>query len=144
MTGLRGRWQIVGRKPDIICDTGHNSHGLKYIAQHLEELSTKPGFGQLRIVMGMAGDKDISDVLAIMPRNARYYFTQASVKRALDAATLRDMARKAGLTGNIFRNVALAVNTAQREAEPNDLIFVGGSTFVVADLLTMPEFFIQG
>jgi dihydrofolate synthase/folylpolyglutamate synthase len=144
MTGLRGRWQLVSKKPDIICDTGHNSHGLKYIAQHLEQISSKPGFGQLRIVMGMVNDKDIADVLALMPHNARYYFTQASVQRALDASTLRDMARQAGLTGRVYRSVAQAVSTAQREAAPNDLIFVGGSTFVVADLLTMPEFFIQG
>ena len=143
-TGLRGRWQLVSKKPDIICDTGHNSHGLKYIAKHLEELSAKPGFGQLRIVMGMVNDKDITDVLALMPRNARYYFTQASVKRALDASTLRDLARQAGLTGRVYRSVAQAVDTARREAAQNDLIFVGGSTFVVADLLTMPEFFIQG
>ena len=144
MTGLRGRWQLVSKKPDIICDTGHNSHGLKYIAKHLEELSAKPGFGQLRIVMGMVNDKDITDVLALMPRNARYYFTQASVKRSLDASTLRDLARQAGLTGRVYRSVAQAVDTARREAAQNDLIFVGGSTFVVADLLTMPEFFIQG
>ena len=144
MTGLRGRWQRVGKKPDIICDTGHNSHGLKYIAKHLEELSSKPGFGQLRIVMGMVNDKDVSDVLAIMPKNARYYFTQASVQRALDASKLRDLAREAGLTGRVFRTVAQAVTTAQREASAEDLIFVGGSTFVVADLLTMPDFYIQG
>ena len=144
MTGLRGRWQLVSKKPDIICDTGHNSHGLKYIAKHLEELSSKPGFGQLRIVMGMVNDKDITDVLALMPRNARYYFTQASVKRALDASTLRDMARQVGLTGRVYRTVAQAVDMARREAAPEDLIFVGGSTFVVADLLTMPDFFIHG
>ena len=140
---LRGiEWQ--GFSPDIICDTGHNSHGLKYISQHLEELSSKPGFGQLRIVLGMVNDKDVTDVLALMPQNARYYFTQASVQRALDASTLRDMARLTGLTGRVYRTVAQAVSTAQREASPEDLIFVGGSTFVVADLLTMPEFFIQG
>ena len=144
MTGLRGRWQLVSKKPDIICDTGHNSHGLKYIARHLEELSSKPGFGQLRIVMGMVNDKDITDVLALMPKNARYYFTQASVKRALDASTLRDLARQAGLTGRVYRSVAQAVDMARREAAPEDLIFVGGSTFVVADLLTMPDFFIHG
>lgn len=144
MTGLRGRWQRVGRKPDIICDTGHNSHGLKYIARHLEEISSKPGFGQLRIVMGMVNDKDIADVLTLMPKNARYYFTQASVQRALDAGTLQEMASRAGLTGKVYRTVAQAVTTAQREAAAEDLIFVGGSTFVVADLLTMPDFFIQG
>ena len=134
----------MSKKPDIICDTGHNSHGLKYIAQHLEELSSKPGAGQLRIVMGMVNDKDITQVLALMPKNAHYYFTQASVRRALDAGSLRDLAREAGLTGRVYRTVAQAVKTAQREAAPQDLIFVGGSTFVVADLLTMPEFFIHG
>ncbi len=144
MTGLRGRWQLISRKPDIICDTGHNSHGIKYIAQHLQELSSKPGFGQLRIVMGMVNDKDVTDVLSLMPKNARYYFTQASVQRALDAGSLRELAHQAGLTGRVYRTVAQAVNTAQREAAPEDLIFVGGSTFVVADLLTMPDFFIQG
>ena len=94
--------------------------------------------------MGMVNDKDVSDVLAIMPKNARYYFTQASVQRALDASKLRDLAREAGLTGRVFRTVAQAVTTAQREASAEDLIFVGGSTFVVADLLTMPDFYIQG
>ena len=94
--------------------------------------------------MGMVNDKDVSDVLAIMPKNARYYFTQASVQRALDASRLRDLAREAGLTGRVFRTVAQAVTTAQREASAEDLIFVGGSTFVVADLLTMPDFYIQG
>ena len=144
MTGLRGRWQLVSRKPDIICDTGHNSHGMKYIAQQLEELSSKPDSGQLRIVMGMVNDKDIADVLALMPRNALYYFTQASVQRALDANTLKEMARQAGLSGRVYRSVAQAVETARREAQPQDLIFVGGSTFVVADLFTMPDFYIQG
>ena len=94
--------------------------------------------------MGMVNDKDVTDVLALMPKNARYYFTQASVQRALDASKLRDLARESGLTGRVFRTVAQAVSTAQREASAEDLIFVGGSTFVVADLLTMPEFYIQG
>jgi dihydrofolate synthase/folylpolyglutamate synthase len=94
--------------------------------------------------MGMVNDKDIADVLALMPKHARYYFTQASVQRALDAGTMQEMASRAGLTGKVYRTVAQAVTTAQREAAAEDLIFVGGSTFVVADLLTMPEFFIQG
>ena len=143
MTGLRGRWQLISKKPDIICDTGHNSHGLKYISRHLEELSARQESGQLRIVIGMVNDKDVSEVLSLMPRNAIYYFTQASVQRALDAGRLRDLAREKGLNGRVFRTVAQAVSTAQREAEPEDLIFVGGSTFVVADLLKMHEFFIH-
>lgn len=144
MTGLRGRWQRVGRRPDMICDTGHNSHGLKYIASHLEELSARPGFGRLRIVFGMVNDKDTDTVLTLLPKNATYYFTQAGVKRALDSRTLKDMARAAGLNGMSFGTVAQAVDAAKRESSPNDLIFVGGSTFVVSDLLSMPEFFIQG
>lgn len=144
MTGLRGRWQRVGRRPDIICDTGHNSHGLKYIASHLEELSARPGFGRLRIVFGMVNDKDTDTVLTLLPKNATYYFTQAGVSRALNSRTLKDKARTAGLNGMSFGTVAQAVDAAKRESSPNDLIFVGGSTFVVADLLSMPEFFIQG
>ena len=108
-----------------------------------KELSARQESGQLRIVIGMVNDKDVSEVLSLMPRNAIYYFTQASVQRALDAGRLRDLAREKGLNGRVFRTVAQAVSTAQREAEPEDLIFVGGSTFVVADLLKMHEFFIH-
>ncbi len=144
MTGLRGRWQRVGRRPDIICDTGHNSHGLRYIASQLEELAARPGFGRLRIVFGMVNDKDTDTVLTLLPKNASYYFTQAGVKRALDSRTLKDKARACGLNGMSFGTVAQAVGAAKRESSPNDLIFVGGSTFVVADLLSMPDFFIQG
>ena len=97
----------------------------------------------MRIILGMVNDKDVTQVLALMPKNASYYFTQASVKRAIDANTLKEMACEAGLKGGVYRSVAQAVSTAQREAAPEDLIFVGGSTFVVADLLSMPDFFIH-
>lgn len=144
MTGLRGRWQKVADRPRIICDTGHNSHGIKYIARQLEHIKSEPGFGKLRIVLGMVSDKDISTVLELLPKDARYYFTQASVERAMDSNRLQELAQAAGLKGNAYRGVPQAVQSARSEALPNDLIFVGGSTFVVADLLTMPDFFIQG
>ncbi len=143
MTGLRGRWQKLSDRPRIICDTGHNSHGIRYIAQQLEQIKSEPGFGTLRIVLGMVSDKDISTVLDLLPKDARYYFTQASVERAMDSNRLQELARAAGLKGNAYRGVPQAVQSARSEALPEDLIFVGGSTFVVADLLTMPEFFIQ-
>ena len=136
MTGLSGRWQTISGQPLTICDTGHNSHGFKYIAQQLEEMSSAPGFGTLRIVLGMAGDKDISHVLALIPRNSVCYFTQASVKRAADASQLRDQAMKSGLKGEAFTSVREAYDKAVSQSGPNDLVFVGGSTFVVADLLS--------
>lgn len=143
MTGLRGRWQLLSHRPDIICDTGHNSHGIKYIIKQLEELASKTGFGTLRIVIGMVNDKDTRDVLSLMPRSARYYFTQPSVQRAMDVHTLRDMALELGLSGWSYATVPQAVRNALRDSSPNDLIYVGGSTFVVADLLGMPEFYIH-
>ena len=136
MTGFAGRWQTLSESPLTICDTGHNSHGFRYIAQQLEEMSSVPDFGTLRIVLGMAGDKDISHVLDIIPRNAVYYFTQASVKRALDFQTLKSEAIAAGLHGEACSTVKEAYDKALSDSCPNDLIFVGGSTFVVADLLS--------
>lgn len=136
MTGLAGRWQTLSESPLTICDTGHNSHGFRYIAQQLREMSSAPGFGTLRIVFGMAGDKDIPHVLEMIPRNAVYYFTQASVKRAADAGKLKSEAIAAGLHGEAFSTVREAYDKALSDSCPNDLIFVGGSTFVVADLLS--------
>jgi len=140
MTGLRGRWQTVATSPSIICDTGHNSHGLKYVAAQLERISNTDGFGKLRIVFGMVADKDIEAVLSIMPSNARYYFTKASVKRALDCNTLATMAARHNLNGNTYANVADALASAIDEASENDLIFIGGSSYIVADLFSIPQF----
>lgn len=142
MTGLRGRWQKLSASPDIICDTGHNSHGLKYIARHLTDIAVHPSSGKLRIVFGMVNDKDIDVVLNLMPKNAVWYYTQASVRRALPADRLREMAVAAGHdgSGRTYPTVSEAVNAARNDASVNDTIFVGGSSFVVADLLSMPEF----
>lgn len=140
MTGLKGRWQHLGEHPDVICDTGHNSHGIKYTAMQLNRIIGTPGFGTMRIVMGMVGDKDIDTVLELMPRKAVYYFTQASVDRAMNVNEFQSKAMSHGLKGNPYPTVAQAFRAARSQASDHDMIFVGGSTFVVADLLSMPEF----
>ncbi|MBR3976363.1 MAG: bifunctional folylpolyglutamate synthase/dihydrofolate synthase [Bacteroidaceae bacterium] len=130
-TGLMGRWQKISGSPLTVCDAGHNIGGIQYITEQLaaQECST------LRIVFGMVSDKDISAVLAIMPKNARYYFTQASIKRAMPARELQGKAKEYGLNGEHYPNVAEALNAATAESSANDFIFVGGSCFIVADLL---------
>jgi dihydrofolate synthase/folylpolyglutamate synthase len=130
-TGLQGRWQIVGKKPKIVLDTGHNEAGIKYIVQQLQ--SEK--FDRLHIVFGMVNDKDISAILALLPLNAIYYFTRASNPRALDAGLLAGQAEKLGLQGRVFSSVTDALLAAKHRATEKDFIFVGGSTFVVADAL---------
>ena len=134
-TGLRGRWQIVHHSPTVICDTGHNVGGITYTAQQLQEQECKT----LRIVFGMVSDKDVNSVLELMPKNAIYYFCQASVKRAMPHQQLKKLARQHGLHGNSYKTVENAYKKAQSQANPQDCIFVGGSTFVVADFLSYEE-----
>ncbi len=134
LTGLMGRWQKVYNHPDIICDTGHNVDGIRYICKQLDFIHKT--FNQdIHIVFGMVNDKDISGVLQILPPNATYYFTKASVKRALPENELLALAEKAGLKGITYPTVVEAVQAAQKNCPPQDLIFVGGSSFIVADLL---------
>lgn len=130
-TGLNGRWQKLSESPLTICDTGHNVAGIEYIVKQLEGMKYKT----LRMVIGMVNDKDVSTVLSILPKEAEYYFTQASVKRALPANELKEKAKGAGLKGEDFQDVRTAYLTAKEEAHPDDLIFVGGSSFIVADML---------
>lgn len=130
-TGLRGRWQTLGKEPLILCDTGHNVGGLQYITSQLQRLECHT----LRMVIGMVNDKDISGVLALLPRNAVYYFTKASVKRALPETEFARLAHESGLHGTAFPTVKDAFGQACRDASPQDVIFAGGSSFVVADLL---------
>ena len=132
LTGLRGRWQRLNEHPLVICDTGHNIGGMQYIAQ---QIATTP-CRNLRIVLGMVNDKDISGVIALLPRHAHYYFTQASVARALTAQEVAEIAARFDLQGKCYDNVGAAYKAAQEEACEDDLIFIGGSTFVVADLLS--------
>ena len=129
LTGLSGRWQILQSNPKIICDTGHNEAGIEYVVKQLKSERYKT----LRIVFGMVNDKDISKVIALLPKDAVYYFTKASVPRALNEIELQKKAEKEQLSGNAYPSVEEAIKTARNEADLDDLIFIGGSTFVVAD-----------
>ena len=131
LTGLMGRWQKLGSTPTIICDTGHNVGGITYISEQLSRQS----YQKLHIVLGMVNDKDISGVLALLPEDAEYYFTKATVKRALPEGDLKSLASKAGLNGNTYPDVPKAFEAAKTNASEKDFIFVGGSSFIVADLL---------
>ena len=131
LTGLMGRWQRIGESPRTVCDAGHNIGGIAYIVRQLQAQECDT----LRIVFGMVSDKDITAVLAMMPKNAVYYFTQASIKRAMPAAELREKAAAFGLHGNHYPNVKAAYAAAKADSTPDDFIFIGGSCFIVADLL---------
>lgn len=129
-TGLAGRWMTVGENPRVICDTGHNIGGWQYLSGQLAEFAPK-----LHMVIGFVKDKDIKHILELMPRNAQYYFTQASIQRALDAESLMNLGKEAGLNGTCYPTVTAAYHQALSNAQENDTVFVGGSTYVVAELL---------
>ena len=131
LTGLMGRWQKLQDAPTLICDTGHNVGGITYIVEQLKQQT----YRQLHIIIGMVNDKDISGVLSLLPKDATYYFTKASVKRALPENELLALAEEAGLKGTTYPTVVEAVQAAKKNCPPKDLIFVGGSSFIVADLL---------
>lgn len=131
LTGLMGRWQKLEDSPALVCDTGHNVGGIFYIIEQLIHQK----YEQLHIVIGMVNDKDVSGVLAMLPKDAVYYFTKASVKRALAEKELQQLAARAGLSGDTYPDVKAAVAAARKNAGTNDFIFVGGSSFIVADLL---------
>ncbi len=130
LTGLMGRWQILSQSPLTICDTGHNVGGWTYLSKQLEATP-----GHLHIIIGMVGDKDVSTVVTMLPKRARYYFTQACVKRAMPVSQFAEIARSAGLSGECFDHVSDACLAARANAGKEDTIFIGGSTFVVADML---------
>ena len=130
-TGIMGRWQIIGRKPLIICDTGHNKEGLEYVTGQIARIRYK----RLHMVLGFVSDKDLSAVLPLFPHAATYYFTRASVPRALDEKILMTQASRWNLNGECFPDVKSAVVAARANASANDLIFIGGSTFIVAEAL---------
>ncbi len=132
LTGFMGRWQKIQDSPRVICDAGHNTGGIKYITEQLARVNCR----QLRIVFGMVNDKDITNVLKMMPINATYYFTQASIKRAMPAEQLAEKAAIYGLTGNSYPTVKEALQTAIADSSAEDFIFAGGSCFIVADLLS--------
>ena len=133
MTGIKGRWQTLQEEPQVICDTGHNVDGVKAI---LSQLSTIQ-HNKLLIVWGMVDDKDSQPVLSLLPKDASYYFCQANVPRAKSAQILKEEARKFGLQGEIIADVNDAIAVAKQNANQDDLIFVGGSTFVVAEIANL-------
>ncbi len=134
-TGLRGRWQIINRSPITICDAGHNREGLKYVMDQINKINKS----NLHIIIGFVNDKDLNLVLPLFPADAVYYFTRASVPRALDEKILQDESSKYGLYGKCYPDVKTALVNAQENAGENDMIFIGGSTFIVADVLKVVD-----
>lgn len=128
---VRGRWQILGREPLIICDTGHNKAGIDYVMGQIKQQK----FDKLYFVLGVVSDKDLPSILGLLPQNAHYIFTQASIERAMPVETLAAQAIAAGLQGEIVPTVAQALERAKELATAHDMIFVGGSTFTVAEVV---------
>lgn len=134
-TGLMGRWQTIHKHPTVICDTGHNEGAWEHLKQLFKAASKR--HDRLHFVIGMVSDKDVDSVLRLMPCQAHYYFTRASVSRALPAESLAEKASSHGLNGAVYPTVEEAVHAALEKAGRKDLIFIGGSTFVVADALPL-------
>ncbi len=130
-TGLYGRWQTLAEHPLTICDTGHNIDGITEITKQLKNCT----YRRLHFVIGMVNDKDIESVLQILPREATYYFCKASIPRALNEKILAEKAEKNGLRGTCYPTVAEAYQAARQNAAPEDMIYIGGSTFVVAEVI---------
>lgn len=130
-TGLLGRWQVLQNSPLVICDTGHNETGIIEITKQFKEID----FDNLHIVIGFVNDKAIGKILQYLPKNATYYYCEAKIERALNVMELKDLATKNGLKGSVYNSVDDALKNAKNDALKTDLIFVGGSTFVVAEVL---------
>jgi dihydrofolate synthase/folylpolyglutamate synthase len=134
-TGLMGRWMKVGEHPTMICDTGHNLAGITFNMGQLQRWQQQHPTSRLLMVIGFVADKDVDHILPLFPKNAEYFFSQAGIPRAMKAEVLAQKATAASLHGDIFCTVPEAVKAAQAKANPDDLIFIGGSTFIVADYL---------
>lgn len=135
LTGLQGRWMKLNDAPLTICDTGHNEAGLTYNLRKLHNLMAVRPAGKLRMVIGFVADKDVDRILSMLPKDAEYYITNADIPRALPSADLADRCREAGLAGEMVVPVVEAYRKAMADASDGDIVYVGGSTFVVADLL---------
>lgn len=130
LTGLKGRWQILGKNPLIVCDTGHNEAGVNYIVNQLRSLR----YNHLYIVLGVSNDKKLDGIFRLLPEEAFYYFCQAKLPRALQADLLATSASRFGLKGRIVPDVNEAIKEAKSKALADDLVFIGGSSFVVAEI----------
>jgi dihydrofolate synthase/folylpolyglutamate synthase len=133
LTGFAGRWQQLSEKPLIIADTGHNEDGIRQITENLKDLK----FDQLHFVFGTVNDKNISKILELLPKSAKYYFVKASVPRALDAKELCTQAKRFKLKGEAFDSVEEGLKAAKKASKKNDMILIAGSTFVVGDTLAI-------
>jgi dihydrofolate synthase/folylpolyglutamate synthase len=131
LTGLHGRWEVLNRNPLTICDTGHNPEGIAEVLKNIANVK----YQHLHFVIGMVNDKDISKVLSMLPTDATYYFCKPDIPRGLDAENIKQEAAEQGLYGNAYSSVIAALQAAQAAATHNDLVFVGGSTFVVAEVI---------
>ena len=130
-TGLQGRWQVLQQQPKVICDTAHNKEGLRYVMQQLAQ----EDFDRLHIVLGVVSDKDLHTILPLFPSDATYYFCKPDIARGMPASELQKIASGYALDGEVFHSVNDAFNEARSTAATHDLIFVGGSTFVVAEVV---------
>jgi dihydrofolate synthase/folylpolyglutamate synthase len=130
-TGLLGRWQVLNKNPKVVCDTGHNRAGLVYVMEQLK----KEDFQALHIVFGVVNDKDLSSIIDLLPKEAIYYFCKPDIPRGLDGMELKQIFNDYGLKGEAYNSVNEAYKMALIKAKTNDLVFVGGSTFVVAEII---------
>lgn len=133
LTGLRGRWELLRENPKVYADIAHNEAGIQALTEQLQLCF----FGKLHLVIGMVSDKDTGKVLSLLPADARYYFCKADLPRAMPAEALGESAAKFGLAGKVIPSVKTAVETAIQEAEPEDMIVICGSAFVVAEALSL-------
>jgi dihydrofolate synthase / folylpolyglutamate synthase len=131
LTGLQGRWQTLSTAPLTICDTGHNPDGIREVLKNIAAIP----YHHLHVVLGMVNDKDINKVLKLLPQQATYYFCKPDLPRGLDAEILQNQALSVGLQGETYASVKQALEAAQQQAGPHDLVFAGGSTFVVAEIV---------
>ncbi len=130
LTGLHGRWELLQNNPTLIADVGHNEDGIRQMLQQLQITQ----YNQLHIIIGMVKDKEINQVLSLLPKNATYYFTKAQIPRAIDEVTLQDLAKQQHLRGNTYSSVNEAINIALQNASVSDLIIVCGSVFLVGEI----------
>lgn len=131
LSNFMGRWEFISQSPSVLCDSAHNEDGIRLIVKALEHIPHE----KLHFVFGTVNDKSPAKILSILPQNAQYYFSKANIPRGLDAISLAQQAENAGLKGKPYSSVRRALAAAKRAAGPNDLIFVGGSIFVVAEVI---------
>ena len=130
-TNLQGRWQVLQENPKIICDTAHNAHGLEIVMNQLKNEK----FKQLHIVLGVVNDKDLDSILPLFPKNAIYYYCKPKIERGLAVKILQEKAKSYNLIGNTYNSISIAYKNALANSDAKDLIYIGGSTFVVAEII---------